>query len=335
MTMKHIYPSLTSLLFILLLSNSAIAQCLTGDCENGQGYFRTADSSIYNGYFNSGKMNGEGTYYSSNGDLYVGQFRNNKYHGEGTLYQTDGTIQKGKWDNGVFQPNNKSQIARDEFTTWYILVASTRYTHRKGLMYSDDSAYRFYAYLKNKKVEDQNIKVLIDEDATKESLFYTIRDFNRQALNKDNIVIFFSGRSEGNTLLFYNSKTAYEGLTIVDLEEKVNAHRFNERIFILETIADTANQSKIQYIPTADDLTIILSNQLGRISSEVNGLRQGLFAHFFMKALSLADVNDDKQVDCNELFNYIKAKVSAYSNDAQVPVMLGNQNPKLTFPVKE
>ena len=63
---------------VLMWSNPGFAECIKGNCVNGQGVFAF-----------------------SNGDKYVGEFRDNKQHGQGNF-----TFPDGKKIAGLFQ-NNK------------------------------------------------------------------------------------------------------------------------------------------------------------------------------------------------------------------------------------
>ena len=78
----------------MLLSGTAYAECIKGDCTNGNGTFihkfKVWDGSIaekkYVGEFKNGKRNGQGTetdpYY---GFIYVGEFKDDKKDGQGTI----------------------------------------------------------------------------------------------------------------------------------------------------------------------------------------------------------------------------------------------------------
>ena len=69
--MKFLY-----FLIIFFLNQSVYAECISGDCNNGQG-----------------------TYNKTNGDKYVGEFKKGKRHGNGTYYFNNGEVKKGIWEN--------------------------------------------------------------------------------------------------------------------------------------------------------------------------------------------------------------------------------------------
>ena len=89
----------------LLWCNTAFAECIKGDCNNGYGTYTYANGSKYVGEWKDGKENGQGTYtwvsgnIWLNGNKYVGEYKNGKIHGQGTYTWADGTVGKGIWEN--------------------------------------------------------------------------------------------------------------------------------------------------------------------------------------------------------------------------------------------
>ena len=62
---------------ILMWCNVGFAECIEGDCTNGQGTFTWED-----------------------GSKYVGKWKDGKFHGQGILKYADGRVKKGIWENG-------------------------------------------------------------------------------------------------------------------------------------------------------------------------------------------------------------------------------------------
>jgi len=77
--------NLRNILLVLLLvgTASAEAQCLKGDCQNGQGTYDFGYAT-YTGQFKNGKPEGEGTMDYGGGESYRGRFENGQEHGAGT-----------------------------------------------------------------------------------------------------------------------------------------------------------------------------------------------------------------------------------------------------------
>lgn len=65
------------------------------------------------------------------------------------------------------QRNDIRPQTNDEIKIWTVVVGVARYEHMPALRYSDDDAYRIYAFLKSPEggaLKDDQIKILVDED---------------------------------------------------------------------------------------------------------------------------------------------------------------------------
>jgi hypothetical protein len=94
------------LLSALLFSFNGWAECIEGNCVNGQGTYNYANGNQYIGEFKDGRHHGQGTYTfaerSFDGDQYIGGWKDNKIHGQGTYTWADGNQYIGGWED-----NNK------------------------------------------------------------------------------------------------------------------------------------------------------------------------------------------------------------------------------------
>ena len=73
-------------------------ECISGNCENGEGTMTYPKGGKYVGHWKDGKMDGQGTMTWPDGRKYVGQWKDGKKDGQGTLYKADGSIsKKGQW----------------------------------------------------------------------------------------------------------------------------------------------------------------------------------------------------------------------------------------------
>ena len=87
------------LVLALLLSANAYAECIQGNCVNGQGTLTFSDGSKYVGEWKDDKRHGQGTFTSAKGDKYVGEWKDGKTHGQGTRTWSNGKIEEGIWEN--------------------------------------------------------------------------------------------------------------------------------------------------------------------------------------------------------------------------------------------
>ena len=96
------------LIFILIFTTDVMANCIKGDCEDGQGTFAWSDGKKYVGEFKEGKRKGQGTFTWPSGTKYVGEFKNGKMHGKGILTSPDGKKYAGEFKNNKF--NKKKNL---------------------------------------------------------------------------------------------------------------------------------------------------------------------------------------------------------------------------------
>ena len=75
--MKHA----ASFLLILLCSSQAFAECVEGDCTNGQGHMKYDDGSEYIGQWKDGKRHGYGRWKLANGAEFVGDWQDDERKG--------------------------------------------------------------------------------------------------------------------------------------------------------------------------------------------------------------------------------------------------------------
>jgi len=100
---------ITLIILLVFIVKSFFAQnkgeCISGDCENGRGVYKTWSGYTYTGYFENGKYNGFGFYNMLEGHYYEGNFKDGKFDGYGVrVYNANscGEISYiGFWKNGL------------------------------------------------------------------------------------------------------------------------------------------------------------------------------------------------------------------------------------------
>lgn len=339
------------LLLIVLLTYSAFsinlqAQCISGDCDNGEGTYIYKDNSSYAGAFKNGMADGYGICQYSNGNRYAGHWQAHKFYGEGTFFKADGEVVKGIWKDGKLV--RQLEYEPEAPKIWAVIVGVAAYRHARRLQYTDDDAYKMYAFLKSPAggaIDDKRIKVLIDESATKRNIIANMRTILLKADYNDVVMFYFSGHGKDDSFLPFD----YNG----DMDTKLTFDEINT-IFSLSKarhkicIADACHSGGLlaskgtgfgfgferdqvfSVAATQSQIAVMVSSQADEESVESTNLRQGTFSHFLIRGLKGdADRNRDNTVTISELFNYVNRQVKSYTQDAQNPSLFGRYDPNM------
>ena len=129
--------------FSLLLSGNAYAECIKGDCTNGNGTFNYKNGKKYIGEWENGKREGQGVLFGDkvdgkfldknqknvvvstiNGDIkisleqekYSGNWKNDNKHGFGTGISYQGEVYIGEWKNGKYDGQGTLLAYGDTYT---------------------------------------------------------------------------------------------------------------------------------------------------------------------------------------------------------------------------
>ena len=92
-------------IFFLFLPASVLAECISGDCDNGYGTYIWSNGSKYNGEWKNNSMDGQGTLTDSNGGKYVGGYKNDLRHGLGFV-----TFGIGEWEGDKYLGEYKNDL---------------------------------------------------------------------------------------------------------------------------------------------------------------------------------------------------------------------------------
>ncbi len=339
--------------------------CIAGDCVTGIGTYVYKDAAAtYMGRFENGLPQGEGVITYTNGDRYEGKWENGTFNGKGTLFMADGTSLTGSWKDGEFlgedQPrpdfaelstfvNPEEYIAIRNSATmkvWALLIGISTYNHMPTLRYTDDDAYRMLAFLKSPEggaLSDEQIKILVDEDATRERILNSLREVFAKAGANDLILVYYSGHGLRGAFLpidfdGYNNRIEHE-----EINEILNQGPAKYKLVIADACyagsllaakgVETHNLLADYYRTLANaspGTALILSSKSEEISLESSGLRQGVFSHFLIRGLKGdADKDQDRMVTVKELFDFIKTNVSDYTLNRQNPIISGSFDPSM------
>lgn len=338
--------------------------CISGDCESGEGVFVFREGSAkYTGTFLDGKPHGNGTCTYASGERYVGEWNNGAFFGHGVLYHRDGTIVEGYWREGDYvgkeRPADYAEVPATEKLTppppvatmpqskvWALVVGVASYDHMPALRYTDDDAYRFYAFLKSLEggaLPDEQVRVLIDEEATRENVLSNMDEVFGMAGPNDLIIFYFSGHGLNGSFLpidfdGFNNKIGHEEVAAAFNKSKARfklclADACHSGSLIAMRSAEPEPELVKFYTNLAKAVSgtaLLMSSKADETSLESSGLRQGVFSHFLIRGLKgEADANKDKVITVQELFDYINEKVRDYTGKRQSPVIKGTYDPKM------
>ncbi len=351
--------------------------CISGDCINGVGvYIYKGGTARYEGQFRNGKAHGKGVIKYANGESYVGQFADGYFNGEGTLFRTDSSQTQGIWDYGTYmgkslninakpdgQPPTTASVDTTEKTVvkvdtvakvnakiYALLIGVAAYDHMPALKYTDDDAYRMHSFLKSPEggaLPDDQIAILIDEDATKANILGTMRELFSKAGPNDLVILYFSGHGLQGCFLPID----YDGFKNQLFHEEINAVFNQSKAKFKLCIADACHSGGLLALrdgeseaiiesyystlaQTQPGTALILSSKSEENSLESKNLRQGVFSHFLMRGLKgEADRDGNHIVNISELFQFISENVRDYTANKQTPVIKGSYDPKMPIAV--
>lgn len=329
-------------------------------CANGLGKYIYRDGARYVGEFVAGFPEGNGTTYYSNGDRYEGGWKDHGPYGKGVMYYSSGRELGGIWERSILvkklfdrqNPDVQQQIKVDrnlEVKIWAIIVGAARYTHMPALRYTDDDAYQVYAFLKSPEggaLSDKQVRLLIDEDATRGNVMTAMRSVFLRADENDVILFYFSGHGLPGAFLpvdydGYNNKLEHkeikEILAVSKAKHKLVLADACHSGSIFDTRKPLSSILKRYYEAfenTRGGTALMMSSKGEEYSLEDGGLRSGIFSHFLVRGLKgEADVDGNKIVTVKELFGYVHKQVRLYTGNVQTPTLTGSFDDKMPVAV--
>ncbi len=230
-----------------------------------------------------------------------------------------------------------SQVATAQVAKKFaVIVGCADYQIDKNdLRYSDDDAYRFYAYLKSSEggaLPDENMAILVDEAATKTNIINTMQSVFSKANANDMLIFYFSGHGAAGAFVPTDAGSSYQSL-LSHQEVKAIFKKYPARYKIC--FGDACHSGSIyegQPTPTSatnsqqeTNILVIMSSLPTELSEENAKIRQGAFSYYLLKGLKgSADRNQDNSITVEELFPYIKANVLNLTKQKQTPIIEGN-----------
>lgn len=338
----------------------------------GKYSFNTGDR--YEGQFVAGSFHGQGSMFYKDGGSFTGQWANSKKHGKGTFVDKSGQQVQGHWqegellengqtlpeENGSRNPQTTGQAtsgstgALSTIRVWAVVVGIATYTHMPSLRYTDDDAYQFYAFLKSPEggaLPDEQLRVLIDDNATQSNVLTALRSVAAKADDNDVLLFYYSGHGvegafipvdfDGYSYQLQHSEIrkimeqsrAKQKLVLGDACHSgslIGANLTNDMWAAKAPMKDMLDRYYKAFENCAGGMALLMSSKSKEVSLEDSGLRSGVFSHYLVRGLKgEADRNADQIVSIQELFDYVQAKVSSYTAGAQNPILTGKYDQRM------
>ena len=335
-----------------------VPDCQYG-CASNTGRLQLSEGRTYVGAVRHNQAAGNGTLTYPNGNVYYGAVTGGQPQGLGLMHFADGNLHGGIWQEGRLyrrlytadgRPSRQVTPEFDETTkVWAVVVGAARYNHLQTLRYTDDDAYHLYAFLKSVEggaLPDRQVKVLIDDDATKENIVKSINEVFRQADENDVVLFYFSGHGVPGAFLPVDYDGFNNRLEHYELRDALLTSRAKHKLVIADAchsgslgarneigIALVAKNGGTEAALTAyyeglanakASTALFLSSRGEEISLEDGGLRSGVFSHYLIRGLKgEADENMDRLVSIGELFGFVHREVRRYTGNVQTPTLTG------------
>jgi len=335
---------------------TAAADCNAG-CGDGTGKYRYPNGTLYYGQVKNSQPAGKGTVVYSNGNIYHGNYSDHQPEGLGIMHYADGEMHGGVWRGGnmyrkVFEDMGRpAQEVKSDFDpavrVWAVVVGAARYQHMQTLKYTDDDAYQLAGFLRSVEggaLPNEQVKVLIDEDATHRNIIMAMRNVYGRADENDVILFYFSGHGLQGSFLPVDYDGFVNRLEHYELRDALLASRARHKLVIADAchsgslggrsgapqgakgggVQGTLNAYYNGLNNAKASTALLLSSKGEEISLEDGGLRSGIFSHFLIKGMQgEADENADKLVSIQELFSYVHREVRQYTGNIQTPTLTG------------
>jgi len=334
----------------------ALPNCNKTFCKSGKGTLDYADGSKYIGEFLNGEPKGQGICHYANGDRYEGDWEHHAPHGEGTMYFKSGLVYGAIWKNGeaIKQLHSKKEFVMDEsihvdndaeVKIWAVIVGVSRYEHMPALKYSDDDAYRMYAFYKSPEggaLPESQIRILVDEDATRLNILKAMNELYLKADKNDMVVLYFSGHGLEGTFLPIDFDGYRNSITHEEVKNMFTKSMAKHKICFADAChsgsllaAKGAYSSSLMFFydeldKSSGGSAFVMSSKAREFSLEDGGLRQGIFSHYLIRGLKgESDADKNKTVTIRELFDFVYTKVRDYTGLAQTPMIAGDYDEKM------
>lgn len=255
--------------------------------------------------------------------------------------------------------HNEINVEAPNIKMWAVIVGVASYNHIKSLNYTDDDAYRVYAFFKSPEggaLPDNQISIFVDEDATRLNVVNALLDIYSKASADDVILFYFSGHGAEGAFLTHeydgtleDENGNYKGFLLhSELQEVFDSSPARYKYIIADACHSGSSVDEGQRSAASnaiDDyygaleqskggLVMMLSSMGDEVSIETGGLRQGIFSYNLIQGMKgKADADHNKIVSVLELFDYVETNVKEYTNYKQNPVISGKYDANMPIAI--
>ncbi|AFM05297.1 hypothetical protein Fleli_2950 [Bernardetia litoralis DSM 6794] len=230
---------------------------------------------------------------------------------------------------------------------WAVVVGVASYTAMTTLRYSDDDAYQMYAFLKSPEggaLSDNQITLLVDENATKSKIVHSLEQKFSAASENDLVIFYYAGHGmEGSFIPYDYDGTENSKLLHRDVQDIFTSSKAKNKLFIADACHSGSSSENLRgnvkatmdkyyqaLAKTSGGTALMMSSKAEETSLENKTIRQGVFSYYLIRGLKgEADFNADNIVSVRELFDYVQTQTRQYTNYRQNPELYGLFDPNM------
>jgi TolB-like protein len=228
-----------------------------------------------------------------------------------------------------------------------VIVGISKYSNPQfNLNYADADAKLFYDFLKSPtggSVPEAQMKLLVNEEATRPNIVKWIKKIFEESSKEDLIIFYFAGHgwAEGQTMYFLSNEVELDNLigtalSQEDIEKSFKYAKARRAVMVADAChagatkiafgtardIDIRNRLLLEIAQSSEGLSLITaagSNQQSKEDARWGG-GHGVFTYNFIEGLKgAADADKNKIVTLREAFDYVDAKVKEETAGNQRP----------------